>query len=180
MFKHKAISFLIKKKDNINKLGTPENSIILPFLFNIYMSKLDIYLENFIKLNQKGIWKTNPEWTKITYIKNNKFIPIKERHEINKNLKQQALKKGIKRKIKIKQAEKLYYIRYNDEFILGYNGNKKNFKQILINIQNFIKSSLQLNTLGFNIKSAFSDKTPFLGFQLKVSLIKKDLQENNT
>jgi hypothetical protein len=95
-------------------------------------------------------------------------------------LRQKALKKGIKRKIKITQAEKLYYIRYGDDFILGYNGNKQKFKKILTDIQNFIKSNLHLNTGDLNIKNALSDKTPFLGFKLKVSLIKKKLKDDNT
>jgi retron-type reverse transcriptase len=61
LFKYKAISFIIKKNNYTNNLGTPQNSPILPFLFNIYMSRLDTYIENYIKQNQKGIWKTNPE-----------------------------------------------------------------------------------------------------------------------
>lgn len=178
MLKTKSVSFNLKKFYGTNSLGEPNGAIIAPFLYNIYMSILDEYIEKYMKQKQKEIGKSSPKWTKAINIPG-MLIPIKEQLKTKKELYRKTVKRGIKHTTKIITTEKLYYVRFANDFLLGYNGEKKKFKLILTKIQNFIKSDLQLKTTGFQITNAISDKTLFLGFELKLIQLKNILHKNN-
>lgn len=170
MLNVKSICFNFKKEFRSNSLTTPQGSVLSLFLFNMYMSRLDNFIEKLIKQNQKGIWKTNTKWTKIIRICDTS-IPVKKRLKQWQILRKKALQNGIK-KTKITKTEKLYYCRYVDDLFLGFVGEKKKFKQALTEIQTFIESDLKLCTTDFCISSAISDSTSFLGFSLKFPQVK--------
>jgi hypothetical protein len=146
------------------------------------MTKLDKFADSLIKkTNKKATIINNPDWLK--KVKNplsakKKFLNRTKYLELSRKLIKKAKKNKINSKIRTKIGSKLFYIRYADDFLIGYQGTKNNAKEYIKNIKNFIKSNLQLNCTGFKLISAHSDYVNYLGFKLSCPKKEETLTKN--
>ncbi|MDE0464329.1 MAG: reverse transcriptase/maturase family protein [Caldilineaceae bacterium] len=153
--------------------GTPQGGVISPLLANIYLDKLDKWIEKELlpkynrSLRANGERRRNPEYQKYA------------------NLRTKAKKKGdieaykaYGRKMRDLPSvntqdegyRKLEYVRYADDFLLSFAGPKTEAEEIKREISKFLKERLKLEmseekTL---ITHARTDKAKFLGYEIGI------------
>jgi len=154
--------------------GTPQGGIISPLLANIYLNELDRYIEDTII----------PEYTR-----------GKHRHwnieytQLSTQLRRARRNADIDEIKRLRQAtrvvpsmdthdpnyRRLRYVRYADDFLLGFAGPKKEAEEIRDRIKVYLQDELKL-TLSVEktlVTHASSDKAKFLGYEIMV-------MQNNT
>jgi len=149
--------------------GTPQGGIISPLLSNIYMHKLDEYIES----------ELIPQYTR------GKKRAINSEYYILGSRIQRGRKKGdddLVRKLELRRRQipsgdthdpnfrRLKYCRYADDWLLGYTGPKSEAEDIKSAIGKFLKERLHLEmheskTL---ITHARTEKAHFLGYAISV------------
>lgn len=165
-----------------NSLGTPKGSVLSPFLFNVYMTKFDRFLESLgVQTSNKSTIANNIEWlqsvknsVKIKYF----FFSRMERLKLWRESFKKFKKNKTRSEIITEMGFKLSYVRYMDDFITGYYGKKSDVKESLKRIETFIKSNLQLNCTRFKLINARSSYVDYLGFRLKCLKKEKASSQN--
>lgn len=163
----------LKASDYVEGLDTPQGNVLSPFLFNIYLSSLDSYVESLqSKYNREGSSIKNPEFHKRTRTDKKKFagLSFREQNKKRKFEEDKAIAEGIERSIIVSKSIGIYYVRYADEMLFGFNMDKPLAKRIIDTIRTFIKSDLHLDCQTDSRKSklvhGISDLTNFLGFKI--------------
>jgi len=171
----------LTKREEYKKEGMPQGSIISPLMANIYLHKLDVYIEELSKTFNKGeigkqskrnstlryrlenVTKTeikeNPIIQKYPVLKN--IIPIvKKNHVIVNNENFMTLEDG--------EFKRLHFVRYADDILLGVVGIKEECKSILRKINTFLQEELklELNCDKCEINLTWEKQTKYLGFLL--------------
>ena len=162
-------------------LNIPQDSILSPLLFNIYMTKLDNFVTKIMKNTEKT---TSAQWNNYWYKTKIKFLKKWNKTKTDKQLYLNKSKKfsnvvkkhWIRKKIVKNLTSKLYYVRYADNFLIGFKGKKHEAKEQLKNIKNYIKFNLHLNCTNFKLINAQSDTVKYLGFRLR--LAKKNINKS--
>jgi len=198
LYKSLRVKIISLDSSHINRVGTPQGSVVSRILSNIYLNELDYFIQDGIILADYKIGKraaSNPKF--IRFIKPNKEeLLIAENVKATKGklkywkylhkLRVQKMKEASTFKIERfkykKSNRKFKYVRYVDTFIIFVWGSRKDCVEIKEHVNIFLKGSLDLNlskdkTKITNLKS---DKAKFLGFQIwqspsKLSSIKKDV-----
>lgn len=148
------------------KLGTGQGSICSPILANIYLDKLDRYLERVIERDTIGNYrKQNPEYAKVRY----QLKKAKTNHD------DEAIK-SLSKKLKTISASDLMdskfrrirYVRYADDFLIGIIAHKAYAEQLKQEIAHFLKEVLKLRLSDEKTKvtNASHDSAHFLGFHI--------------
>ena len=147
--------------------GTPQGGVVSPILANIYLDRLDKFVENvLIPANTRGtVRKYNLAYTRL--LNRAKYHKSQGHHALALQLRKQMQQlpsvdpydHGYRR---------LRYVRYADDFVLGFIGPKAEAKQIKESLETFLRDSLKLElsrekTL---ITHATSQAARFLGYEL--------------
>ena len=147
--------------------GTPQGGVVSPILANIYLDRLDKFVENvLIPAHTRGTARQkNPAWIRLKnraayYRKKGDFtLATQLRKQMQHLPSVDPLDPDYRR---------LRYVRYADDFVLGFSGPKADAEQIRESLGTFLRDSLKLElskekTL---ITHATSQAARFLGYEL--------------
>jgi group II intron reverse transcriptase/maturase len=149
--------------------GTPQGGVVSPLLANVYLHKLDEYVEDvLIPAYTKGKErKRNPEYTAIVHAMAQ--AKANDDHERWWVLKQQQrlVRTGLPND---PNYRRLRYVRYADDFLLAFIGPKSEAEAIKNQVGAFLRDTLRLamspeKTL---VTHAATDKARFLGYDISV------------
>lgn len=147
--------------------GVPQGGVVSPILSNIYMNELDAYIEKeLVPLHTKG--KTRIHNCEYHRVKETiKRLHKKGQHEVAKEM-QKHLRTLPKHNLFDPEYRRLWYVRYADDFILGYIGPKSEAEAVKGSVKEFLTQELKLElsqrkTL---ITHANSERAHFLGYEI--------------
>src|SRR5262249_36635512 len=159
--------------------GTPQGGIISPLLANIYLNELDRFIEDtliptYTRGNRR---RTNPTYKRYEY-------PLAEARRQKNITEVRRLVQEPRKVMSVDPVDadyrRLRYVRYADDFLLGFVGPKKEAEKIRQRLSEFLSQQLKL-TLSVEktlITHATEDKAKFLGYEITVtregSLISKN------
>lgn len=148
MFNAKIINLDLGGPDN--KTGLPQGSVLSPLLMNIYLDKLDQFLQKTKTRIEQGTRKRrspNSEYRRRLRVSAGEA----------RNLSQTELQKLKNQKLKAVQKEgltyanykdpdyrRLYFVRYADDFLLALSGPKNLASEIFKEVSTFLRSDLHL------------------------------------
>ena len=147
--------------------GTPQGGVVSPILANIYLDRLDKYVETvLISAYTRGkARRVNPTWnalqSRVQYHQKvgHHQLAVKLRKQMQQLPSRDPYDVGYRR---------LLYVRYADDFVLGLIGLRAEAEQITESLATFLRDSLKLElskekTL---ITHATSQAAKFLGYEL--------------
>ena len=147
--------------------GTPQGGIVSPILANVYLDRLDKHVENMlIPAHTDGSdRRDNREYTRL--LKQAAYQRKRGNHAKALQLRKQ-MQQLPSRDPYDPGYRRLRYVRYADDFVLGFIGPKAEAEQIKESLETFLRDSLKLElskekTL---ITHATSQAARFLGYEL--------------
>lgn len=149
--------------------GSPQGGVVSPILANIYLDRLDKYIEQILlpAHNRGTRRRNNPTYAALFYSSHKLFNEGK--HAEAKALCQ-AYKRLPSGDMQDPEYRRLRYIRYADDILLGFAGPKAEAKEIKRQLAEFLRDSLKLElsqekTL---ITQASTEPARFLGYDIVV------------
>ena len=172
-------------KRNKTLSGTPQGGIISPILSNILLDKLDKYVETVLipKYTRGEKKRLSPEYQRIRgqyYVQRQRG----NKEEARKLRKQFQALPSID--TEDPNYRRLRYVRYADDFLLGFIGPKSEAEEIKLEIGKFLQEGLKLELSETKtlITNARSEKARFLGYEIGVTQADakrhKDARKNGT
>ena len=161
--------------------GTPQGGVVSPILANVYLDRLDKYVETvLIPAHTRGkVRKVNPEWAALQ--RQTTAQRKLGNHQLAKTLRHQMqqLPSGVTHD---PGYRRLRYVRYADDFVLGFIGSKAEAEQIKESLETFLSNTLKLELSGEKtlITHATSQAARFLGYELANQRANDQLDPNGT
>nr|WVH39704.1 hypothetical protein [Ulva taeniata] len=158
-----------KLHENLS-VGTPQGSNLSPLLCNIYLHKLDLYMEEVKqKYNRGEKHRKNKVYVSLSNAA--KYMRLKGLNT-RKPAKYKALVKKLVSTPSMKYDQeyvRIQYVRYADDFIIGVEGSYQTAKTILHEVESWINDELKLKLNPEKTGIIKHSDTPvkFLGYTLK-------------
>lgn len=154
-----------------NYSGVPQGGVLSPLLCNIYMNELDTFVEKELipRYSRGKRRKPNREYTKLQ----------RELTAARKEGNKEKAKRILKEKRKLPSIDthdndfkRVKYIRYADDFLIGFIGSKEEAIKIKEEIADFLKKELKLElamdkTLITNVSK---EKARFLNYEISAGI----------
>jgi group II intron reverse transcriptase/maturase len=149
--------------------GCPQGSVVSPILSNIYLHKLDDYVERelipqYTRGNRRGY---NPEYDRALRRKSR----ARERGDQAEAREQRRIMRALPSKDPMDPGyRRLFYTRYADDHILGFIGPKAEAEEIKEKLATFLRETLvlKLNQDKTLITHARTSAARFLGYEISV------------
>ena len=147
--------------------GTPQGGVVSPILANIYLDRLDQFVENvLIPAHTRGDKRRiNPAWHALRrrMVRRRNRGDHVEAAQLRKQMQQLP-----SRDPQDPGYRRLRYVRYADDFVLGFSGPKAEARQVKESLATFLRDTLKLElseekTL---VTHATSKAARFLGYEL--------------
>jgi group II intron reverse transcriptase/maturase len=159
--------------------GTPQGGIVSPILANIYMDRLDRFVEGVLlpAHNRGRLRRPNPKYRRV-------FRQIKSLRTTGREREAASLRPLLRSlpygDTHDPEYRRLRYIRYADDFLLGFAGPRNEAEEIKNRIGEFLRDSLKLELSESKtlITHGRTEAARFLGYEVAVqgSATKLDAQ----
>lgn len=147
--------------------GTPQGGILSPLLANIYLNALDKYVDQILipKYTRGTGKRVNPEYRRLNNKQHRAF-------NAGKIAEAKAYRKQMQDIPSLDSNDpnfrRLRYVRYADDFLLGYIGAREEAEEIKMELESFLKTiGLTLSEEKTLITHARTEKAKFLGYHIQ-------------
>ena len=149
--------------------GTPQGGIVSPILANVYMDRLDRFVEGVLlpAHNRGRLRRPNPEYRRV-------FRQIKSLRKAGSGKEVASLRLHLRSlpygDTHDPEYRRLRYIRYADDFLLGFAGPRNEAEEIKTRIGEFLGDSLKLELSESKtlITHGRTEAARFLGYEVTV------------
>ncbi len=122
--------------------GVPQGGVLSPFLSNVYMHELDVFVEGLKtkynkSSNRRGVIQ-NPEYTAIL----KRLRSLRAKGD-GKAIRKAELERELVPSV-IRTGTRIYYVRYADDWVIGVRGPRSLTQQIKEEAQAFLRNELNL------------------------------------
>ncbi len=149
--------------------GSPQGAVVSPILSNIYLSKLDQFVEQVLvpRYNRGNRRRINPPWQRLQ--KQAKLLEQAGRYK-EARLLRRAMQQHPSLDPTDANYRRLRYLRYADDWLLGFSGPRCEAEEIKREIGLFLREELklELSTAKTLITHAHTERARFLGYEITV------------
>jgi group II intron reverse transcriptase/maturase len=148
--------------------GAPQGGVVSPILSNIYLDKLDKFVETeLLPTYNRGTRGVNLEYNRLAY---HRWKLRKDGHREEAERVLRHMQSIPSRDTHADNHRRLRYVRYADDFLLGFNGPRAEAEVIKEAIGTFLRTTLRLEMAEEKtlITHALTGRARFLGYELGV------------